>query len=68
MRTLEEQEEWHGHFRQANASVALDGLKMDKRGLANQEKVITGEWTVEQYIAESLHKARKTARLRGGKQ
>lgn len=64
---MEEQDEWREHFRQANASAALEGLKIDERSLANQEKVITGEWTMEQYIAESLRKACETARQRGGR-
>jgi hypothetical protein len=38
-------------FRQANASHALEGIHMTPEDLALQQRVIDGEWTLEQYHA-----------------
>jgi len=38
-------------FRQANASLALEGLVMSAEDLALQERVITGEITTDQAVA-----------------
>jgi len=67
MRTPEEQEKWRNNFKQANASLALEGMVMDERDLADQEKAITGEWSVDKYLAESLRQAREIGRQRRSK-
>ena len=36
-------------YRQANASLALEGMHMTPEDLALQQRVIDGEWTSEQY-------------------
>lgn len=46
-------------FRQANASQALEGLQMDANDLAIQEKVIKGELTSDQAVAEYLKQAKR---------
>lgn len=38
-------------FRQANASNAIEGIQMTPEGLALQQRVIDGDWTMEQYRA-----------------
>lgn len=48
-------------FRQANASQALEGLRMDANDLALQERVIKGELTPDQAVAEYLKQAKRGA-------
>jgi len=68
MRTPEEQEKWREHFKQSNANLALEGMLMDEHDLADQEKVITGEWTVDEYLEESRRQAHELEHLRRGVQ
>jgi hypothetical protein len=46
---------------QANASQALEGLHMDAHDLAIQERVINGELTPDQAVAEYLKLAKRGA-------
>lgn len=45
-------------FRQANASEALEGLQMDALDMAIQERVVKGELTPDQAVAEYLKQAK----------
>ena len=55
------QAERREQFRQANASQALEGLHMDAHDLAIQERVINGELTPDQAVAEYLKLAKRGA-------
>lgn len=46
-------------FRQANASEALEGLEMEDSDRAIQERVIMGELTPNQAVAEYLKQAKR---------
>jgi len=41
-------------FREANASLALEGLIVDPRQLARQEEIIQGRLTTEQAITQCV--------------
>jgi hypothetical protein len=63
-RYLDEQEEWRDSFRRATASLAQEGVKLNERDLAVQERFISGELTFEQFLAVDLQQALETERER----
>lgn len=46
-------------FRQANASLALEGMRVDAEDLAIQERICTGELSADEAVAFYLRRARK---------
>lgn len=48
-------------FAQANASLALEGMRVDEDDLAIQQRVASGELTPDEAVALYLQRARKGA-------
>ncbi len=46
-------------YRNANASLAIEGMHMTPEDLALQQRVINGEWTHEQFREYVISSARK---------
>lgn len=53
------QADLRGHFEQANASLALEGLSLDADQLAVQERVIAGELTYDRAVVQLAELAKQ---------
>jgi hypothetical protein len=54
MQVDDAQERRRAAFRQANSSLALDGMMADKPQLSRQEEIIQGRLVTEQAVAQCI--------------